>query len=70
MEKFSKKRVLEYIKWKYYSQLELVENLKQNNPNGETYLKSMELKLQYLREVYSDLLGLDRINIPNTYKHK
>jgi hypothetical protein len=70
MEKFSKKRVLDYMKWKYYSQLDLVEKLKEDNPNGEIYLQSMELKLMNLREVYGDLLGLDRINIPTTYKHK
>jgi len=70
MEKFSKKRVLDYMKWKYYSQLDLVEKLKEDNPNGEKYLISMELKLMNLREVYGDLLGLDRIDIPTTYKHK
>jgi hypothetical protein len=70
MERFSKKRVLDYMKWKYYSQKDLVDKLKEDNPNGETYLISMELKLQYLREVYMDLLGLDRINIPTTYKHR
>ena len=70
MEKFSKKRVLDYMKWKYYSQLDLVEKLKEDNPNGEIYLQSMELKLMNLREVYGDLLGLHRINIPTTYKHK
>jgi hypothetical protein len=70
MERFSKKRVLDYMKWKYYSQKDLVDKLKEDNPNGETYLISMELKLQYLREVYSDLLGLDRIDIPTTYKHR
>ena len=70
MEKFSKKRVLEYMKWKYYSQKDLVEKLKEDNPNGEKYLISMELKLMNFREVYSDLLGLNRIDIPTTYKHK
>jgi hypothetical protein len=70
MERFSKKRVLQYMKWKYYSQLDLVEKLKEDNPNGEKYLISMELKLMNLREVYGDLLGLDRIDIPTTYKHK
>ena len=70
MEKFSKKRVLEYMKWKYYSQKDLVEKLKNDNPNGEKYLISMELKLQYLNEVYLELLGLERIDIPTTYKHK
>ena len=70
MERFSKKRVLDYMKWKYYSQKDLVEKLKEDNPNGEKYLISMELKLQYLREVYGELLGLDRINIPTTYKHR
>ena len=70
MEKFSKKRVLEYMKWKYYSQKDLVEKLKEDNPNGEKYLISMELKLQYLNEVYLELLGLERIDIPTTYKHK
>ena len=70
MERFSKKRVLNYIKWKYYSQLELVNKLKEDNPNGEIYLHSMELKLMNLREVYGDLLGLDRIDIPTTYKHR
>ena len=57
------------MKWKYYSQKDLVEKLKEDNPNGEIYLHSMELKLQYLGEVYSDLLGLNRIDIPTTYKH-
>jgi hypothetical protein len=70
MERFSKKRVLDYMKWKYYSQLDLVEKLKEDNPNGEIYLQSMELKLMNLREVYGDLLGLDRINIPTTYKNR
>jgi hypothetical protein len=70
MERFSKKRVLQYIKWKYYSQLELVDNLEKDNPNGEKYLISMKLKLSYLNEVYLDLLGLDRINIPTTYKNR
>ena len=70
MEKFSKKRVLEYMKWKYYSKLDLVEKLKEDNPNGPTYLHSMELQLNTLRNVYSDLLGLDRINIPTTYKNR
>ena len=70
MEKFSKKRVLDYMKWKYYSQLELVDNLEKDNPNGEKYLISMKLKLQYLREVYSDILGLNRIDIPTTYKNR
>ena len=70
MERFSKKRVLDYMKWKYYSQKDLVEKLKEDNPNGEIYLHSMELKLQYLGEVYGELLGLDRINIPTTYKHR
>ena len=69
MEKFSKKRVLDYMKWKYYSQKDLVEKLKEDNPNGEKYLISMELKLMNFREVYSDLLGLNRIDIPTTYKH-
>ena len=70
MEKFSKKRVLEYMKWKYYSQLDLVDKLKVDNPNGEIYLSNMENKLTTLREVYSDLLGLDRIDIPTTYKNR
>jgi hypothetical protein len=70
MERFSKKRVLQYIKWKYYSQLELVDNLEKDNPNGEKYLISMKLKLSNLNEVYLDLLGLDRINIPTTYKNR
>jgi hypothetical protein len=70
MERFSKKRVLDYMKWKYYSQLELVEKLKEDNPNGEKYLISMKLKLSNLNEVYLDLLGLDRINIPTTYKNR
>jgi hypothetical protein len=70
MERFSKKRVLDYIKWKYYSQLELVDNLEKDNPNGEKYLISMKLKLSNLNEVYLDLLGLDRINIPTTYKNR
>ena len=70
MERFSKKRVLDYMKWKYYSQKDLVEKLKEDNPNGEKYLISMELKLNNFREVYLDLLGLDRIDIPTTYKHK
>ena len=70
MEKFSKKRVLDYMKWKFYSQKDLVEKLKEDNPNGEKYLISMELKLQYLNEVYLDLLGLNRIDIPTTYKNK
>ena len=70
MEKFSKKRVLDYMKWKYYSQLDLVNDLEQCNVNGEKYLISMKLKLQYLREVYGDLLGLDRIIIPTTYKNR
>ena len=59
MEKFSKKRVLEYMKWKYYSQLDLVDKLKVDNPNGEIYLHSMELELSTLNKVYMDLLGLD-----------
>jgi hypothetical protein len=70
MEKFSKKRVLDYMKWKYYSQKDLVEKLKEDNPNGEKYLISMELKLMNFGEVYSDLLGLNRIDIPTTYKHR
>jgi hypothetical protein len=70
MERFSKKRVLDYMKWKYYSQKDLVNKLKEDNPNGEIYLHSMELKLRYLGEVYGDLLGLDRIDIPTTYKHR
>jgi len=70
MERFSKKRVLDYMKWKYYSQLELVDNLEKDNPNGEKYLISMKLKLSNLNEVYLDLLGLDRINIPTTYKNR
>jgi hypothetical protein len=70
MERFSKKRVLDYMKWKFYSQKDLVDKLKEDNPNGEIYLQSMELKLRYLREVYLDLLGLDRIDIPTTYKNK
>ena len=70
MEKFSKKRVLEYMKWKVYSQKDLVEKLKEDNPNGEIYLHSMELELNTLSNVYLDLLGLHRINIPTTYKHK
>jgi hypothetical protein len=70
MNKFSKKRVLDYMKWKYYSQKDLVEKLKEDNPNGEKYLISMELKLMNFREVYSDLLGLNRIDIPTTYKHR
>jgi hypothetical protein len=70
MERFSKKRVLNYIKWKYYSQKDLVNKLKEDNPNGEIYLHSMELKLRYLNEVYLDLLGLDRIDIPTTYKNR
>ena len=48
MERFSKKRVLNYIKWKYYSQLELVNKLKEDNPNCEIYLHSMDLKLMKL----------------------
>jgi hypothetical protein len=70
MERFSKKRVLDYMKWKYYSQKDLVEKLKEDNPNGEIYFHSMELKLNTLRNVYQDLLGLDRIDIPTTYKNK
>ena len=70
MEKFSKKRVLEYMKWKYYSQLDLVDKLKVDNPNGEIYLHSMELELSTLNKVYMDLLGLDRIDIPTTYKNR
>jgi hypothetical protein len=70
MERFSKKRVLDYMKWKYYSQRDLVEKLETDNPNGEKYLISMKLKLQYLNEVYLELLGLDRMDIPTTYKNK
>lgn len=70
MERFSKKRVLDYMKWKVYSQRDLVEKLKEDNPNGEIYLHSMELQLNTLRNVYLDLLGLDRIDIPTTYKNR
>lgn len=69
MEKFSKKRVLDYMKWKYHSQLDKVNDMNETNSN-ENQINYHRTKLETLRKVYSDLLGLDRIDIPQTYKHR